>query len=155
MKSNLKVKLHFHDRVGIVADVSALIAKKGVNIVLMEVERKHNIADVYLEAENGGHSPDWGEIFELLKTIPDLTEIGFIETMPQENRENRFRIVLDNVSDGVISIDKDGRITTINRVAREMLNCEYDDVTGRNIKEINLPDYAISTRSKVFVYFGN
>jgi PAS domain S-box-containing protein len=78
-----------------------------------------------------------------LGKIPDLLEIRFLEILPQEMRENRFRVVLDNIGDGVISIDRDGKITTINRVARSVLNCDHDEMTGKDVKEFDLPDFDI------------
>jgi transcriptional regulator of aroF, aroG, tyrA and aromatic amino acid transport len=128
---------------GIVAEISTLIADKGLNIVSMEVVRKNNKADVYIEAEKSVHGPNRKEIFEMLGRISDLIEMKFIETLPQEMRENRFKVVLDNIRDGVISIDSDAKITTINRVARRILNCENKEVIGKDIKELNLPDYNI------------
>ena len=40
----------FKDRIGIVAEVSALVADFGLNISAMEVERRDDRAAVYLEA---------------------------------------------------------------------------------------------------------
>ena len=40
-----------------------------------------------------------------------------IDTLPQETRENRLRVVLDNIRDGVVSIDADGRISMLNAIA--------------------------------------
>ncbi len=139
---NLKLALRFKDRVGIVADVSAVIAAHGLNIVLMEVQRLNDSAYLYLAAEDGEHcSPE--VIFEVLGRIPDLSEIRVIETLPQEERENRFRVVLDNISDGVVSIDREGKITIINRVAREALQCESSKVVGQDVGCLKLPDYSI------------
>ena len=47
-----KFSLIFEDRAGIVADISALIARYGWNIVSMEVVRKTDKANVCVEAEN-------------------------------------------------------------------------------------------------------
>jgi transcriptional regulator of aroF, aroG, tyrA and aromatic amino acid transport len=51
--------------------------------------------------------------------------------------------VLDNISDGVVSIDKDGNVTTINRVARHMLGCGDRGVVGMTVEALNLPDFQI------------
>ncbi len=104
----LKLELIFKDRVGIVADISALIARHGLNIVSMEVLRELNRANVYLEAEEVTPPAERRELFDILERIPDLIEIRFIETLPQEECENRFKVVLDNISDGVVAIDKNG-----------------------------------------------
>jgi PAS domain S-box-containing protein/TyrR family helix-turn-helix protein len=139
----LKILLVFKDRVGIVADISALIAQHGLNIVAMEVVREADKANVYVEAENGVKRSHRQEMFAILGRIPDLIESRFIDTLPQEERENRFRVVLDNIRDGVVSIGKDGRVTTINKIALEALNKHKQEVVGRNVKTLNLPDHAI------------
>ncbi|MBT8763943.1 sigma 54-interacting transcriptional regulator [Desulfohalobiaceae bacterium Ax17] len=140
---SFKLELIFRDRVGIVADISSLIAEHEFNIVSMEVQRKDDKAYVYVKTENGTHASRKEEIFEILGRISDLIEIRFIETLPQEDRENRFRVVLDNISDGVISIGRDGKITTINKVAKDVLNCQGNQLVGRSIETLNLPDYSI------------
>lgn len=140
---NVKLKMVFRDRIGIVADVSALVADYGLNISSMEVERKDNRAAVFLEAEGGERAPGKEEIFRILGGIPDLFEIRFITTMPHEERENQIRVVLDNVSDGVISIDTAGRITTINRIARKVFDCDHREMIGKSVKNLNLPDETI------------
>ena len=140
---NLKLELIFKDRVGIVDDISSIIAAHKLNIISMEVERCDDRAHVYFEAENGTKLSERQEIFQILGKIPDIMEIKVIQALPQEKREKRFRVVLDNMSDGVISIDTNGRVTTINRVAREALRCKDHEVIGHSIKELKLPDYTI------------
>ena len=66
-----------------------------------------------------------------------------IETLPQEARENIFRVVLDNIRDGVISIDRNSRVTTINKVARDALNCADGTIIGKSIKDLAFRDYAL------------
>ncbi len=140
---NIKLKMVFRDRIGVVADVSALVADFGLNISSMEVERKDEKAAVYLEAEGGEKAPGKEEIFRILGSIPDLFEIRFVDTLPHEERENQIRVVLDNISDGVISIDTAGRITSINRIARNVFDCEGREVIGKSIKTLHLPDDTI------------
>lgn len=138
-----KLELVFEDRVGIVADISALIAEYGINILSMEVDKRADKAHVFLEAEEEKNGISKERITAILSDVPDLLQLRFIDILPQKERENRFRVVLDNISDGVISIGKDGCITTINKVARQALGCEDQDVTGQPIQSVELPDYNI------------
>jgi transcriptional regulator of aroF, aroG, tyrA and aromatic amino acid transport len=138
-----KVELVFKDRVGIVADISALIAEYDINILSMEVDKQADKAHVFLEAEEEKTGISKARMTAILSDVPDLMQLRFIEILPQKERENRFRVVLDNISDGVISIGKDGRITTINKVARRALDCEEIEVVGEDVKSIDLPDYTI------------
>jgi TyrR family helix-turn-helix protein len=49
---NTKLELNFRDRMGIIADMSALIAEYGFNILSMEVVRKDIETHVFVEIEN-------------------------------------------------------------------------------------------------------
>jgi PAS domain S-box-containing protein len=141
--ANPKLKLCFRDRIGIVADISSRIAQNNLNIVSMEVVRKDDQAHVYLELENISTCLTQGNLPELFRDIDGLYEFKTIAVLPQEERENRFRTVLDNISDGVISVDKEGRITTINRIACKALQCTQQEVVGQSIRNLNLSDYPI------------
>jgi PAS domain S-box-containing protein len=140
MATNLKLQLIFLDRVGIVADVAAIIVANGLNIVSMEVQKKGRLAYVYLEAENGGAGLNPSQDFASLEKIQSCVEVKKIQTLPQEKREEGYKVVLDSVSDGILSLDEEGRITTINRVAAEIMNCGgSEEVIGRNIRELAFP----------------
>ncbi|MGC8493624.1 MAG: sigma-54 interaction domain-containing protein [Syntrophobacteraceae bacterium] len=141
MNENFKLYMLFKDRIGIVADVSALIARNDLSIKSMEVEQTGGKAKLYVEIENGGASRQ--DVFKMLGTISDLEEFSFIEVLPQQVREKQFRVVLDNIRDGVFSIDTEGKITTINRVAATLLGCEAGSLIGKHIKELPLSDYDI------------
>ncbi len=138
----LKLKLLYTDRVGIVADISQIIAANGLNIVFMEVVRNEK-AVVYMEIEGILLKENIDTIIKALKTTENFQEINFIDTLPQEEREDRFRVVLDNISDGVLSINRDGKVTTINKVAGRVYNREPRDFIGRDVRDIDLPQYAI------------
>ena len=133
---NLKIKLLFTDRIGLVADTSAVIAGQGLNIVCMEVVRKNNKARVYVEVEAVEKELDKEKFFSLFRSIEELEQIKQIRFLPNEEKTNRFRTVLDNMSDGVISVDKEGRVTIMNRIVREMLDCEADSVVGKPVSEL-------------------
>lgn len=140
---NLKLNLLFKDRVGIVADISQLFARVAFNIVAMEVVQVGDQADVYLEVQRPEGAFNKEEVLGLLKGIPDLASLRFISALPRERREKVFRFVLDNVSDGVLSISMDERITTINRMAKKMLECEDLDLEGESISRLKSADRSI------------
>lgn len=138
-----KLKLNFKERIGIVADISTLLARHKFNIISMDVVRNSVEAHVFMEIENREKPLAKKEILSFLGGIHHLKDIRFIDILPQEERANRFRVVLDNMRDGVISIDREGRITTINEVACRVFNCRAETVLEKSIQQLNLPDYAI------------
>ena len=140
---NAKMRLCYRDRIGIVAEISKNVADNGMNIVFMEVVRKRGNAIVYMEIEGQVQDDGFAPIIDSIKNTQGLQEINFIDTLPQEEREDRFRVVLDNISDGVVSIDREGKVTTINRVASRAYRCKPEEIIGRGIKNIDLPQYAI------------
>ncbi len=58
-----------------------------------------------------------------------------------EQRRRYMEIVLANVTAGVISIDSQGQITTINKSAEKLLGLETAMIIGRNFRDIVAPDY--------------
>ncbi len=56
-----------------------------------------------------------------------------------EQRRRYMEIVLSNVASGVVSIDKNGTITTINRVVEEFLGVAAGAAPGKNYKDILRP----------------
>ncbi|MGJ3523999.1 sigma-54 interaction domain-containing protein [Nitratidesulfovibrio sp. D1] len=178
----LRMECIFRDRVGIVSDLSSLLAGQALSIVSMEVERRAggvtpappipstspNPADpvtgpapgpipgpapgmdrafVYLEADSPS-DVDRAALFETLGRIPDLLEFRIVDTLPAEERANRFLVLLDNLRDGVLSIDAQGRLTSINKVAREAYGCTASgsgpaDLSGLPLDALGLSDRGI------------
>lgn len=172
----LRMECIFRDRVGIVSDLSSLLAGQALSIVSMEVERRTDGGGaifaaaagfpraapssdpaagmarsfVYLETDCS-RDLDRAALFEALGRIPDLLEFRIVDTLPAEERANRFLVLLDNLRDGVLSIDARGRLTSINKVAREVYGCkgatgatpEAVDLSGLPLDALGLPDRGI------------
>jgi len=58
-----------------------------------------------------------------------------------ERRRKYMETVLENVAAGVISLDKEGRITTVNKSAERMLDVRAADVLGKNYRKVLRPGY--------------
>ncbi|KQC11153.1 MAG: hypothetical protein APR62_10495 [Smithella sp. SDB] len=58
-----------------------------------------------------------------------------------EQRRKYMETVLRNVSAGVISVDKNGVITTINRAAEKMFDIKADKVLLRNYRDLMMPEH--------------
>ncbi|HIP39712.1 MAG TPA: HAMP domain-containing protein [Desulfocapsa sulfexigens] len=63
-------------------------------------------------------------------------------TRDANERRRYTEIILQNVEAGVISLDGDGRITTINRFAEKLLNIGKDFFINRRYSEILPPEHA-------------
>ncbi len=58
-----------------------------------------------------------------------------------ERRKEYMEIILKSIAAGVISTDKEGNISTINKSAERMLGIEADRVLGRRYREVLDPEY--------------
>ena len=141
MKSKLNLQLQFIDRMGIVADVTAVLVDYDHNIVSMTVQTKGKYAFVYLQTVHDQSQVDEDPFFARLKNISGWRNTKVISTLPQATKDRSYKVVLDSVSDGIISMDEQGDITTINQIAREIFSAGHDsDLIGKNIHELGLPD---------------
>ena len=140
---NPRMKLSFNDRIGIVADISHLIAEHGLNIVSMEVIRQNDKAHIYLELEDGFLPFESQSILMLFQKVNGILDYQMIDFLPHEEQKNRFKVVLDNIRDGVISIDHKGLITTMNRMACKAFNVSPRNILGQKIEKLNLKDYPV------------
>jgi transcriptional regulator of aroF, aroG, tyrA and aromatic amino acid transport len=142
-QDTIKIKTNFRDRIGIVTDVSTVITQFGLNILHMEVIKDGDFTDVYIEIENADAIHDKDTFIEHFRAIKDFHRIERIENLPHEETTNRFETVLDNISDGVVSIDKEGKVTTINKVASRAFNKNPNQIIGKNLTSIDLPEYPL------------
>lgn len=58
-----------------------------------------------------------------------------------DTRRRYMEIILQNVAAGVISLDENGKVTTINRFAEELLHIERKSFEGRKYRDILRPEH--------------
>ncbi len=56
--------------------------------------------------------------------------------VPLWRQEHTLEAVLDSISDGVLTYDRDLRITGVNRAAEEILGYSADEIVGGQCKEV-------------------
>ncbi|MCP3943519.1 MAG: PAS domain-containing protein [Desulfobacteraceae bacterium] len=139
--TSLKIKLLFTDRKQIIEDITKVLNLNDLNIFSMEVKNKNHQTQIYMETRSSNRSPSLEKIIKNLEQIPDLIAISHINSMPQEIRENRLKVVLNSISDGIISIDKNQYITFINQVAKQMYGWDLPKLTGKKITDLPMGNH--------------
>ena len=56
--------------------------------------------------------------------------------------EDRYRILLEHASDGIVSIDSTGKIVEFNRKAEEIFQYTRDEVMGNNLSMLIPKDFS-------------
>lgn len=133
---NLKYQLVFTDRIGIVFDIAGMITRKGMSFVNVEVEEVKGVANVYIEINLENQPLKKNKLADWFRGLEGVREVKEIKNLPQEKREEKFRILIEGISDGIISVDDTGIVSTINRVACSILELRPEAVIGNDIREV-------------------
>lgn len=127
---------------------------KSLTIPIQELaEATRQVADGNLDIHLGETGSD--EIGMLIASFNKMTEdlrsnqLALEKTHEEvvssnlelEQRRRYMETVLRNVTAGVISIDKDGVLTTVNTSAERLLNISSAEVLGRNFRDVLRPHH--------------
>lgn len=124
-----------------------LYLAKGITVPIQDLaEATHEIAggnldyhiDVLAEDEIGVLVDSFNQMTADLKKGSESLQMANIDL---DQRRKYMETVLRNVSAGVVSIDKDDVISTINRAAEEMLHISTDKVINRKYQHVLQPEH--------------
>ncbi len=129
-----------------------LFLAKGITVPIQELaEATHEVAhgnldyhiDVLAEDEIGVLADSFNQMTKDLKANSLELEQANIDL---EQRGKYMETVLRNVSAGVISIDRDDVISTINNAAEEMLDIRGEEIIGKKYEDVLNPERIMMVR---------
>ncbi|MBK5241481.1 sigma 54-interacting transcriptional regulator [Clostridium sp.] len=71
----------------------------------------------------------------IISAIQEARRVG-IATREENKKGERFRTIVENSNDGIISIDKEGYIRIFNHTAEKLLNIRRKEVIGKHISDV-------------------
>jgi two-component system nitrogen regulation sensor histidine kinase NtrY len=83
------------------------------------------------------------------KTLEEAHENLQITNIELDSRRYYTETILENIGAGVISIDKQGRITTLNKAAKRLLDADDTEVVGSNYKDAFDPSFHQPIRNMI------
>ena len=146
----MRLKIPNIDRVGLVLDISRVLADRGVNIVSMEVELNTTYVETAALPPEVGRS-----IIEDLRKIPQVLEVVPIDFMPHQIRTEQLKAVMASVGDGIIAVDHEGRVTHYNPAAEKIVRIPAHEVIGNLISNIFPPDIPLLEVLKSGTIYNN
>ncbi len=146
----LRLKISNIDRVGLVLDISQILATRKINIISMEVE----LNTIYMEFQALA-SDVKQRLFDELLSIPQITSVTEIKLMPHQERSEQLNAVLTSVSDGIIGIDLERQITQYNFAAEKIVRLPAQDVLGKNFEDIFPTDSPLLTTLTQGIPYNN
>ncbi|MDF2634135.1 MAG: putative sigma54 specific transcriptional regulator with sensor [Pelosinus sp.] len=120
------LRIVYIDRIGVVHDITGILAKRSINIVSMEVEKNR----IFLECQ-GVSVQQCKECIGELAGIAGIQKIDEISAMPSKERAEQLDAILTSVHDGILSVDQDGIITQYNPAAARILNLPVKKILGQ------------------------
>jgi len=127
-------KIEVIDMPGVTSQLLNVIDDLNINLMAMEVIP----GEIFIRV---GASPQCKKVKretllnELLK-FDFVKKVSDIEYMPFEVQEQELKTVMNNLKEGIIAVDKQGKISTMNKSAEIILNASLEDSIGKNIREI-------------------
>ncbi len=120
------LRILYIDRIGVVHDITAILAKRRINIVSMEVEKNK----IYLECQSVSEQ-QCKECIAELSCITGIQRINEISAMPSKERAEQLDAILTSVHDGILSVNPDGLIAQCNPAAARILNLPVKKAVGK------------------------
>jgi two-component system nitrogen regulation sensor histidine kinase NtrY len=118
---------------------------KDITVPIKELaEATHRIATGDLSFRIQMKAAD--EIGTLVQSFNQMTGDLQVSRSELEQRKKYMEIVLKNVAAGVISIDEEGNVSTINTSAEQILEIKGGEVLGKNISEVLPKEYVEQVR---------
>lgn len=90
--------------------------------ISMKLARKYGLKGVELQTAKE----------TVASIIEDARSVAESKRKDQEQAE-RYRCIIDSISEGIVSVDQNGLITTINKTAKEVFGISHMDVNGNHI----------------------
>ncbi|QRG65877.1 sigma 54-interacting transcriptional regulator [Brevibacillus choshinensis] len=119
------------NRVGITHEVIACLAANQLDIIGMEVKPHYIYVKIPLIPPG-----EIQTIIKRIKRVEGIEQAKTIPCLPAEERENRIHTILTTVSEGILLLDDQLRVTTVNRAARTMLNMEPEQLLHDSIEKL-------------------
>lgn len=134
----MRFKIPNIDRVGLVLDISRILADQQINILSMELK----LHVVFLEIEPPAAAALETAIAALRNT-PGILDVLPIDLMPHQAKAEELKAVLSSVSEGILAIDQDARITQYNPAAQAILRIPMAQAIGRCLIDVFPGDIAL------------
>ena len=127
----IRWKIVTGNRVGMVHDVLRVFFENAIDIIAMEVIPKQ----IHLKFD-GLNPAIEDKIMQKLSVINGVKEISKVDVLPSEEREEQLRAVLNSISEGIIAINNEGKIITINPASEKIFHRSRQELLGMQLKQL-------------------
>ncbi|MBP2314951.1 sigma 54-interacting transcriptional regulator [Azospirillum soli] len=124
----MRIDVLFTDRVGIAHEILAVLAKRRLNVVAVEVDPPH----IHIDAPELD-TQALGPLDAALRTVEGVRSVTPIDILPGTRRRLHLDALLAALPDPVLAVDRAGRIVVANAAAAEVAGRPEKELSGANV----------------------
>ncbi len=128
---DMRIDVQFADRVGIAHEILAVLARRRLNVVAVEVSPPH----VHIDAP-GLPADGLESLRRALLAVPDVRAVEPVDMLPGERRRLHLDALLDAMADPVMAVDSAGAIVIANAAAAAVTGIDEAGLVGARLSEI-------------------
>ncbi|MEG0773476.1 sigma 54-interacting transcriptional regulator [Clostridium sp.] len=138
MKRYIRFEIITEDKIGVTLKILEKIYKANISLTSVEVFP----TKVCVKIEDTHRSKKEYLINEFY-TLEEVIEVKELELLYYEQNERKLIAVLDSVDDGIIAVDKKGKIEIFNRYSEGIFEYSRENAIGKEINSILKQDEGI------------
>lgn len=127
----MRIDVQFADRVGIAHEILAVLARRKMNVVAVEVDT----ADVFIDIPELTESllPPLREDF---LRVAGVFDVKVVDVLPGARRRLHLDTLMAAMADPVMAVDAEGRIVAANAAAAAVADLSESEIHGRTLQEL-------------------
>jgi TyrR family helix-turn-helix protein len=131
MPETMRIDVQFTDRVGIAHEVLAVMARRNMNVVAVEVEPPHIFIDIPKLAKN---------VLPSLRAdcleVTGVTSVEVVDILPGARRRLHLDTLMAVMADPVMAVDASGRIVAVNAAVAAVTGMSESALHGKTLHEL-------------------
>ena len=126
------IQIDFEDRLGLGMEIFEGCEKNRVDKIGMEVIPAQGMFIKF-------RCTSVDQVQRLIKDLEAVKGVLFVklrDQMPYEEREHELRTILNSVSEGIVAVNKEGKVIQINEVACKIFHCSPEEAIGLSAERL-------------------
>jgi TyrR family helix-turn-helix protein len=127
----MRIDVQFTDRVGIAHEILAVLARRNLNVVAVEVEPPHVFIDIPELTESALPS-----LRDDCMTVAGVNAVEVVDILPGARRRLHLDALMAAMADPVMAVDAHGRIVAVNAAAAAVAGASERELYGKTVGEL-------------------
>ncbi len=127
----MRIDVQFADRVGIAHEILAVLARRNLNVVAVEVDS----SDVFIDIpglDESGFPPLRDDVMR----VSGVLAVKAVDVLPGARRRLHLDTLMAVMADPVMAVDAEGRLVAANAAAAAVAHLDESELHGKTLREL-------------------